>query len=238
MSVGRLPRWSRAAAVTLGLVLGGVMSVAWGQASSRARPAPAAKAPPVVAALPAGDIEAGRSKADSERCAECHGLEGQGDGHGGPANTRFAKLAGQRVDYLLKQMRDYRSGTRKHDVMKLMMQPLEEADLRDLAAYYASRPAMKKESHGEAAKGRALYEQGDIARGVLPCASCHGPRAEGTATGPLLAGQEPHYLEQQLKDWRSGWRRNGADATMNAVTKALTDAEVLALTAFLGAQGR
>ena len=60
-----------------------------------------------------GDAVAGKDKADAERCIECHGARGQGDGHADGGQIRFAKLAGQRLEYLVRQLQNYRSGTRK-----------------------------------------------------------------------------------------------------------------------------
>jgi cytochrome c553 len=175
------------------------------------------------ATLAAGDADAGRTKAEAERCMECHGAEGQGDGQ---AKVRFAKLAGQRADYLLQQLKSYRSGARRHDVMRLNTQHLDDADLLDLAAYFASRAPMRGEGVGDHAAGRALFMQA--------CSSCHGAAGQGgDAPAPRLAGQDARYLEQQLLDWRSAWRTG---AVMNQVAKVLSDAEIRALVAYLSTQ--
>lgn len=173
--------------------------------------------------LAAGDSAAGRAKAEAERCFECHGAEGQGDGQ---ANARFARLAGQRADYLLQQLKNYRSGARKHDVMRLNTQHLDDADLLDIAAYFASRPPMQGDhGKGDGEAGRSLYQQA--------CAACHGEQGQGghaEPAAPRLAGQDAHYLAQQLLDWRSAWRTG---APMNEVAKPLSDAQIRALATYL-----
>jgi len=153
----------------------------------------------------AGDPVAGQAKAEAERCVECHGPQGQGDGHTNP-EVRFPKLAGQYADYLARQLRDYRSGARRHDVMRLNAQRLEDADIRDHAAFFAAQTAMQGDGSGEHDAVAMLYRQGDVARDVLACAACHGEEGRAPPTAPRLAGQDARYLEQQLADWRSGWR--------------------------------
>lgn len=186
-----------------------------------------------------GNAVLGNEKADSERCMECHGEDGQGAAHANGVEGKFAKLAGQHPDYVLKQIRDFRSGARKHDQMAIMARSVSDEDVRDIAAYFSGLPAMKPDgsARGESlAKGKALFEQGDAARGVTACASCHGAKGEGT-TGqtliPLLGGQEWRYLDKQLRDWRSGDRKNAPDGVMNQVTKGLTDNDIEALATYL-----
>lgn len=172
----------------------------------------------------AADPATGALKADSERCVECHGLEGQGDGHGPASPVRFAKLAGQQADYLLQQLLAFRSGQRRSDVMQLNVRHLHDDDLRELAAWYASRTPMQ--AAGPRTVAPALYARGDAERGIAPCASCHD-----TAAAPRLAGQEERYLARQLDDFRSGWRAAGS--AMNVIARRLTDAEIRELAGYL-----
>lgn len=187
-----------------------------------------------------GSIEAGGAKAEAERCNECHGAQGQGDGHTNP-EVRFPKLAGQHASYLVTQLQRYRSGQRKHEVMKLNTRDLSDDDLRDLAAFYASLPPMRAQpARADTSSAAALYTQGDAARGVIACISCHGPAGRGLAPGqpqfPVLAGQDTHYLELQLQDWRSAWRTEPPGGTMNQIARRLTDAEIKALAGYLASQ--
>lgn len=196
--------------------------------------------PAVAASLPPGDAQAGRIKAESERCNECHGAQGQGDGHPG-TEVRFAKLAGQHAPYLLAQLKHYRSGQRRHEVMKLNTRDLADEDLHDLAAYYATLPPMR----GEPAKDDhdatpTLYTQGDARRGIIACSVCHGPEGRGATPlqpqVPLLAGQDLRYLELQLQDWRSGWRTDPTSSVMNQTARQLTDAEIKSLAVYLASR--
>jgi cytochrome c553 len=78
----------------------------------------------------AGDPAAGKSK--SVTCSACHGPQGIS------ANPIWPNLAGQKEEYLRKQMRDFRDGRRRDPTMEPMAKPLSDADINDLAAYYSS----------------------------------------------------------------------------------------------------
>jgi cytochrome c553 len=89
----------------------------------------------VVAALgPAaargGDAAAGKAKA--AMCAVCHGELGVSNAPDAP------HLAGQPEVYLVQQLKAYRSGKRVHEVMSVMAKQLSDADVENLAAWYAS----------------------------------------------------------------------------------------------------
>lgn len=79
----------------------------------------------------AGDAAAGKSK--STVCAACHGPDGNSP------NPMWPKLAGQHAPYLVKQLKDFKSGARKDPVMSPMAMPLSEQDMENLAAYFASQ---------------------------------------------------------------------------------------------------
>jgi len=175
------------------------------------------------AAAPKGHVAAGRIRSESERCLECHGLDGNGNGEDG----KFARLAGQYPAYIAKQLQDFRSGARKHDYMMVMAKSLEEADIVDIAAYYGSLPTMR---------GEPVQADDAVARRLFTaCAGCHGARGKGTgdAAFPVIGGQDVKYLRNQLLAWRSGERRNSPGGAMNDATKNLTDAEIDALAHYL-----
>jgi cytochrome c553 len=92
-----------------------------------------------AAPLPASaDAEAGRAKA--QMCAVCHGA------HGLAVAPNTPHLAGQSEPYLVEQLKAYRSGKRAHEVMGVVAKPLTDADIADLAAWFASLEiVLKKE---------------------------------------------------------------------------------------------
>jgi len=88
------------------------------------------------AAVPAfaGDPVAGQKK--SQTCAACHGPDGNS------AAPDFPKIAGQHHDYLVKTLKDYKSGARKNPIMAPMAASLTARDIEDLAAYYSSQKGL------------------------------------------------------------------------------------------------
>jgi len=189
-------------------------------------------------ATPRGDALIGKEKADSERCIECHSIDPRLSGPDNGTGGRFAKLAGQAPDYLVKQIRNFRSGQRRHDFMAMMARSIDDVDAADIAAYFASLPPMRGDGSGDTLTARTLYSRGDLTRGITACVECHGEAGKGRAIGsgvslPAIGGQDARYLEKQLTEWRSGERRNSPDGAMNRVTRALTDDEIRTLANYL-----
>jgi len=83
-------------------------------------------------AFAAGDAVSGKQK--SQVCGACHGPDGN---H--PTGPEFPRLAGQHYDYLLKALRDYKSGARKDPVMGAQATALTPQDMADLAAYFSEQ---------------------------------------------------------------------------------------------------
>src|SRR5882672_12219905 len=82
-------------------------------------------------AFAAGDAASGQQK--SQACVACHGADGNA-----PTMPDFPRLAGQHHDYLLKALRDYKSGARKNPIMSGQVSGLSTQDMADLAAYFAN----------------------------------------------------------------------------------------------------
>ena len=82
----------------------------------------------------AGDHAAGQKK--SQACAACHGPDGNSQA------PDFPKIAGQHYDYLLKTLKDYKSGARKNPIMAPLVANLTQRDIEDLAAYFSSQKGL------------------------------------------------------------------------------------------------
>jgi cytochrome c553 len=85
----------------------------------------------------AGDIALGLKKA--ETCAACHGKDGNT-----PIDPSYPKIAGQYQGFLVRALKDYKSGDRKNAVMAAQAAQLSSADIENLASYYASLPGSLK----------------------------------------------------------------------------------------------
>lgn len=79
----------------------------------------------------AGDPAAGKEK--SKACAACHGENGISQA------PNFPHLAGQYPDYMVRALKDYKSGARKNPIMQGQVTPLSQQDMEDIAAYYSQK---------------------------------------------------------------------------------------------------
>ena len=173
----------------------------------------ASASPPAQAA----DAEAGRHKA--EPCARCHGADGNATIPGTPS------LAGQSAWFTHWALIKFRDGRRKDPLMSPPAANLSDADMADLAAYYAAQQPRPRSAPTDAAKisaGRRLTE-------IHLCTSCHRPDLSGQHQVPRLAGQDLEYLLRLLRAYKA---QTAADLegfmTMAAQPLSEEDIEALA----------
>jgi cytochrome c553 len=74
-------------------------------------------------------------------CAACHGADGKA------TQPVYPHLAGQYANYLEHALREYRAGTRKNPIMGAQAATLTDADIEQLAAYYAAQPGSLHTPH-------------------------------------------------------------------------------------------
>ena len=180
-----------------------------------------------------GDPVAGKDK--SQLCQGCHGEKGM------TAETMIPNLAGQYGKYISKELRNFQSGVRTHQIMNAMAATISDDDLADIAAYFSSQPKMAGDNSGEtsskAAVGKKLFNNGDMSRMVIACTNCHGVGGKGRAPNismfPVIGGQQVGYLRGQLINWRAGARTNSPNGIMNRIAQKLTDAEVDSLAEYI-----
>ena len=173
-----------------------------------------------VAAAIAGDAAAGGRK-HAETCASCHGTKGISP------NDTWPNLAGQNADYLARILGAYKSGAQTDVMMSPVAQSLSNADVQNLATYYAGlscRVPARAAGPGAAA-GKLLAKN---------CEACHGETGIGVNPAwPHIAGQKSTYLANTLKAFRAGLRK---DPMMAGVVRGLSDADIANLAAYYAAQ--
>lgn len=163
----------------------------------------------------------------SNACFSCHGLDGGGDGVSVP------RLAGMDAGYLQKQMEDYANDVRQNEVMTEVARWLDDGDRRAVSAWYAALP-VPASADTVAVPAPAIYLQGDAARGVAACASCHGVAGQGLGSGnPAIAAQPAAYTLDQLEQWQTGRRRNDPRGVMAEAVAGLSHAEMEAIAVWL-----
>lgn len=173
--------------------------------------------------------EAERAKEIVEgKCFICHGTDGES------SSPVFPRLAGQHANYVARQLADYKSGRRKSDTMRPMVEDLSPSDFAALGRYFESRqPIAHAADDAEFAQvGRFIFQRGNPYSGIPSCASCHGPNGYGTDTLPRLAGQHAQYLENQLKKFNARERTND-NAVMHSVASKLTELETKAVSSYI-----
>ena len=84
----------------------------------------------VATATAAGNVEEGKKKARA--CQVCHGKGGQS------TNPTYPILAGQHAKYIIKQLKAFKSGSRKDPIMNGMASTLNEQDMEDVAAFFSA----------------------------------------------------------------------------------------------------
>lgn len=177
----------------------------------------------------AGDPAAGQAK--TIVCGACHGV----DGNSPVAN--FPKLAGQGERYLLKQMQDIKSGARPVVEMTGMLDPLNDQDMADIAAYYAAQKTIIGAADPTLVeRGEDLFRGGKLAEGMPACIGCHSPDGSGIATAgyPHLGGQHADYTAKQLTAFREGERSNDGDSMiMRDIAAKLSNKDIEALSAYI-----
>ena len=127
-------------------------------------------------------------------CAACHGDGGITTRPGVPS------LVGQDPQYLVAAMKDYITGQRKNALMKALLSSVSEAELNNIAFYYARQIPARAQTRpvGDPSAGKA-------ATGL--CAACHG--AQGVSVSPAfpsLAGQDAQYLANAIRGYKDGSR--------------------------------
>lgn len=194
-------------------------------------PLPAAPARPAVHATMAQRMQA---------CVPCHGQEGRATRAG-----YFPRIAGKPEGYLFNQLKGFQQGHRRNPAMQHLLQHLDDAYLRDIAAYFARldlppAPAQPQAlSDRQRQQAERLVFQGLPERGLPACVACHGDRLAGRLPAvPGLLSLPADYLIAQLGAWRTGSRRATAPDCMADIARRLGDDEVSAVARWLSAQSQ
>ncbi len=169
----------------------------------------------------AADIAAGKAKA--ELCVGCHGENGVS------TTENIPSLAGQQDQFIQWQLVFFRAGTRKNEQMQPIIEQLDNGDIRNLGAYFASLTPPKSPPDNDP----DLSKKGAQAAAGRRCASCHTESYAGTKGVARIAGQREEYLLKALHDYKSGVRSGGSMAAMADVAYPLSDEEITALAHYL-----
>lgn len=161
-------------------------------------------------------------------CAACHTADGS---RGLAANPI---LQGQHAEYLAKQLTEFKAGKRTNAIMQGMAAPLSEDDIRNVAAFYATKQAKPgfAKNKDTIALGEKIYRAGIADKQVPACAGCHSPSGAGIpAQYPRVGGQHAEYVDAQMKLFRDHKRTNSVP--MQDIAARMNDAEIAAVADYI-----
>jgi len=191
----------------------------------------------VILAVPAatmaaeGNPDAGKAKAEEAGCSSCHGADGVATENGLAIDKNVPNLAAEPDLYTQFQLVFFRKGVRKNELMSPIAESLSNEDIRNLGAFYASRPAPNTPLPPDAAPEDTSL--GAKVAAAIHCTNCHGDHYEGVDNMGRLAGQREDYLYKALRDFKSGARVATGAAGMAEVVYPLGDLEMKALAHYL-----
>lgn len=159
--------------------------------------------------MPSSALAVGSVEEKAKICAACHGENGI------PQLKTTPVIWGQNEGYLYLQLRDFKSGARKQELMSGIAATLEKEDMLALAAYLSKLkwPNLQQPEAPKDVAAKALTASASVG-----CPGCHLAYFQGDGTTARLAGQQREYLAKTMSDFRDGQRGNnpGMSDLMNA----------------------
>jgi len=192
-----------------------------------------------------GNPQAGQAKAAA--CAGCHG----GDGNSAPeifAALKAPKIAGQVPEYIAKSLHDFKAGRRVNESMTPQAQAVAEADIADIAAWFASQKVASATATNKdaLAQGEKIFQKGkgrpDV---VAACVGCHGLDGVGNkdwakvmsnvpaVLAPALGGQHAGYVADQLRAYKDGKRATDPSHVMRDIARRLDEKDIVAVAEYI-----
>jgi cytochrome c553 len=159
---------------------------------------------------------------NAQVCSGCHGEKGV------PIDKTIPNIWGQRREYILKELLDFKTGHRKNDTMAAIVDSLTKTDMEALATYFSEQ---QWPNLGQAAAPADVQTKALDIIGQLNCRGCHQEHFQGDYVRPRLRGQQGEYLLKTMTDFHTGERANFA--AMEALMKSLNDDELKPVATYL-----
>jgi cytochrome c553 len=155
-------------------------------------------------------------------CAGCHGQSGK------PVDKTIPVIWGQQQGYLYIQLRDFKRGDRKNDIMQPIVASMERADMLAIAEYFSKKPWPDL---GQPRAPKEVANRALRANASVGCTGCHLDQFQGDGTVPRLAGMRREYLTKTINDFRL--RARGNNPGMSDLMLATAPEDLAALTEYL-----
>lgn len=155
-------------------------------------------------------------------CAGCHGEDGK------PVDKTIPNIWGQQAGYLYIQLRDFKRGDRKSEIMQPIASTLERNDMLAIAEFFSKKPWPDL---GQPRAPKDVAQRAQTASGSIGCTGCHLEQFQGDSSVPRLAGQGRDYLAQTMNDFRT--RARGNNPGMSDLMIAAAPDDLAALSQYL-----
>jgi cytochrome c553 len=177
-----------------------------------------------IAALAAPGLASAADVARGAKLAyTCHGCHGIPNYRNAYPVYSVPKLGGQHTAYMVAALKEYASQDRPHPTMHAQAVTMSDQDKQDITAYLSGQE--------QKTTGRAV---GSVPKAGQTCVACHGNDGIGIMPEyPNLAGQHADYIEQALKAYRAGQRKN---PIMGGMAAPLKDADIKVLAQYYSSQ--
>ena len=176
----------------------------------------------VAVAIGSAPARAQGIAAKAELCAGCHGQDGK------PIDKTIPTIWGQQLGYIYIQLRDFKRGDRKSEIMQPIAQALEKQDMLDLAEYFSKQPWPDL---GQPSASKEVSDRALSANRSVGCTGCHLDHFQGDSTVPRLAGMGRDYLAKTMADFRT--RTRGNNPGMSDLMLATSPDDLAALAEYL-----
>jgi cytochrome c553 len=157
-----------------------------------------------------------------EVCAGCHGQDGK------PIDKSIPAIWGQQLGYLYIQLRDFKRGDRKNEIMQPIASSFEKDDMLAIAEYFSKKPWPDL---GQPRSPKDVSERALSANRSVGCTGCHLDQFQGDGTVPRLAGQSREYLAKTIAEFRT--RARGNNPGMSDLMQATPPDDLAALEEYL-----
>ena len=155
-------------------------------------------------------------------CGGCHGADGKS------IDKTIPVIWGQQAGYIYIQLRDFKRGDRKSDIMQPIASSMERDDMQTIAEYFSKKPWADL---GQPRASKEISESASNANRSVGCTGCHLDHFQGDGTVPRLAGQSREYLARTMNDFRT--RARGNNPGMSDLMLATSPDDLAALAEYL-----
>jgi cytochrome c553 len=179
----------------------------------------------VLAALSSGGAGPALPQDMAEKvggCAGCHGQDGK------PIDKTIPIIWGQQIGYLYIQLRDFKRGDRKNEIMQPIASSFDKDDMLTIAEYFSKKPWPDL---GQPRSPKDVATRALNAEHSVVCTGCHFDQFQGGGTVPRLAGQSREYLTKTIADFRT--RARGNNPGMSDLMLATPPDDLAALAQYL-----